>query len=123
MHPYFDRTPLDAAFYESHLRGRMPARVFDVHVHVNLPEHVRGVPPRRILSDWAMECGHILPVEDALQCAAELFPGIRYQIAGFPFPIPGSGHRGQQPVPRGQGKAGPSDSVHVRQAGVGSRGS
>jgi uncharacterized protein len=87
MLPYFERTGVDAAFYDCHIRDRMPARVFDAHVHVNLPDHVRDVPRERILSDWAMECGHVLPVEDALQCAAELFPGIRYEIAGFPFPI------------------------------------
>ena len=87
MQPYFQRTDVDAAFYAAHLRGRLPPRIFDVHVHIDLPEHVRGVPRARILSDWALECGIILPVEDALRCAAELFPGVEYRIAALPFPI------------------------------------
>jgi predicted TIM-barrel fold metal-dependent hydrolase len=85
--PYFKRTDVDNAFYDAHLRGRLPLRIQDIHVHLNLPEHVRDVPKERLMSDWAMECGHVLPVEDAHLCAAELFPGINYSIAGFPFPI------------------------------------
>jgi predicted TIM-barrel fold metal-dependent hydrolase len=85
--PYFERTDVDARFHAEHLRDRLPRRIFDAHVHMNLPQHVRDVPRERVLSDWAMECGYILPVEDALLCAAELFPGIDYSIAGFPFPI------------------------------------
>jgi hypothetical protein len=40
--PYFERTPLDAAYYAEHLRPRLPARIFDVHAHLNLPEHIGG---------------------------------------------------------------------------------
>ena len=87
MQPYFERTEADAAFYSSHIRDRLPPRILDVHVHLNLPEHVRDVPEERVLSDWAMECGHVLPVEDAGRCAAELFPGVDYGLVGFPFPI------------------------------------
>jgi predicted TIM-barrel fold metal-dependent hydrolase len=87
MHPYFVRTDLDEAFYAEHIRERLPRRIFDIHVHLNLPEHVRQVPEERWLSDWALESGHLLPVEDAYTCAAELFPQTEYRIAGFPWPI------------------------------------
>jgi predicted TIM-barrel fold metal-dependent hydrolase len=86
-HPYFERTPLDARCYETHLRPRLPAGIFDVHVHLNLPEHLREVPAERWRSDWALESGHLLPVEDAYACARELFPDARYAIAGMPWPI------------------------------------
>ena len=85
--PYIERTPLDAAFYAEHLRPRLPARIFDVHVHLNLPEHLALVPEERWRSDWALESGHLLPVEDAYTCARELFPDARYAIAGMPWPI------------------------------------
>jgi len=85
--PYFERTPLDAAFYAEHLHPRLPERIFDVHVHLNLPEHVALVPEERWRSDWALESGHLLPVEDAYACARELFPDARYAIAGMPWPI------------------------------------
>ncbi len=85
--PYFEKTPLDDAFYAQHLRARLPARIFDVHVHLNLPEHLDKVPEERWRSDWALESGHLLPVEDAYACARELFPDARYAIAGMPWPI------------------------------------
>ena len=85
--PYFERTPLDAVFYAEHLHPRLPERIFDVHVHLNLPEHVALVPEERWRSDWALESGHLLPVEDAYACARELFPDARYAIAGMPWPI------------------------------------
>lgn len=85
--PYFEKTPLDVRFYEEHLQPRMPARIFDVHVHLNLPEHVAMVPEERCRSDWTLESGHLLPVQDAYACAPELFPDPRYAIAGMPWPI------------------------------------
>jgi predicted TIM-barrel fold metal-dependent hydrolase len=61
--------------------------MYDIHVHVNLKEHVHMVPEKRWLSDWAMEIGHVLPVDHALACAAELFPDAQYGINGFPMPV------------------------------------
>jgi Amidohydrolase len=87
MRPYYDRTDFDGKFYAEWIAPRLPKRVFDVHVHINLPEHIREVPEGRWLSDWALECGHLLPAEDAYSCARELFPDVEYRIAGFPWPI------------------------------------
>lgn len=87
MLPYFELTQLDKSFFRDHLQGRLPERIFDTHVHLNLAEHVKDVPKERILSDFAMQIGTVLPVEDAYGCAAELYPGVRYQIAGIPWPI------------------------------------
>ncbi len=87
MRPYFEKTRQDSEFYREHLQGRMPERIFDVHVHINLPEHISTVPPERWLSDWALESGHLLPCEDAYSCVRELYPETDYRIAGFPWPI------------------------------------
>ena len=87
MNPYFERTAHDEAFYQEHLRPRLPSSIFDVHVHINLPEHVTEVTEPRLLSDWALEAGHLLPCDDAYACAKELYPGIAYTMAGFPWPI------------------------------------
>jgi predicted TIM-barrel fold metal-dependent hydrolase len=87
LKPYFERSEGDESFYRDYLKPRLPAKIFDVHVHVNLPEHIAAVPPERWLSDWALESGHLLPAEDAYACAAELFPDCSYRIAGFPWPI------------------------------------
>ena len=87
MKPYFQRTPHDEQFYRAHIAPRLPASIFDVHVHVNLPEHIALVPQERLASDWAFECGIVLPCEDAYACARELYPDADYSIAGFPWPI------------------------------------
>jgi predicted TIM-barrel fold metal-dependent hydrolase len=87
MQPYFERTALDRRFYEQWIRPRLPERIFDVHMHLNLPEHVAAVTEERRRSDWAIECGYILPCEDAYAATGELFPGTAYRIAGFPWPI------------------------------------
>jgi predicted TIM-barrel fold metal-dependent hydrolase len=85
--PRYARTPLDEEFYRERLRPRLPDAIFDVHVHINLPEHVLQVPPERIQSDWALQCGAVLTCEDAYRIAEDMFPGIRYSIAGFPWPV------------------------------------
>jgi predicted TIM-barrel fold metal-dependent hydrolase len=87
MVPYFQLTTLDKRFFKDHLEGRLPERIFDAHVHLNLPEHVKDVPKERILSDFAMQICTVLPVDHAYACAAALYPGVRYQIAGMPWPI------------------------------------
>lgn len=87
MEPYYEYTAVDRSFYTEHIEPRIPRKIYDAHVHLNLPEHVKDVPPERLRSDWAMECGHVLPVEDAYRVAGELFPDSEYFIAGFAWPI------------------------------------
>ena len=86
MKPYFTRNQNDKQFYDRYIAPRIPDNIFDAHIHLNLPEHIEDLPEERLRSDWALECGHLLPVEDAYACASELFPGIEYFMAGFPLP-------------------------------------
>lgn len=87
MISYFEYTSEDKIFYESRIKPRIPSKIFDIHVHINLPEHVKNVTQERIRSDWALECGYILSTEEAYSYAGKLFPDARYTIAGFPWPI------------------------------------
>ncbi len=87
MVPYFEYTQVDRDFYSRYIRPRLPEGVFDVHVHLNLPEHIAMVPEERWLSDWALECAHLLTCDEAYDYAKKLFPQTRYSIAGFPWPI------------------------------------
>ena len=87
MQGFFDYTEIDKVFYEKNIGPRLPAEVCDVHVHMNLPEHADMIPEERFLKDWALQCGHILTVDDAYSIAEEIFPGITYRIVGFPWPI------------------------------------
>jgi predicted TIM-barrel fold metal-dependent hydrolase len=87
MQPYFKLTDFDKKFYQDYIAPRLPSSIFDVHVHINLPEHVEMVPEERLLSDWALECGHILPYEYAYASGRELYPDVEYAITGLPWPI------------------------------------
>jgi uncharacterized protein len=81
------RTEIDKNFYRKYIQHRLPDTIFDVHVHLNLPEHISMVTESRWLSDWALESGHLLSCEGALSWAKVLYPDVRYEIAGFPWPI------------------------------------
>ena len=87
MQPYFEYTHIDSEFYREYIHHRIPAAVFDVHIHCNLPEHVAMVPEERWLSDWALECRHVFPCDDAHFCIKELFPACIYSFAGLPLPV------------------------------------
>ena len=87
MKPYFECTSLDKSYYNEHLDHRLPPSIFDVHVHLNLPEHIAAVSDSRWKSDWALESGHLMPYEDVVACVAELYPNLEYSIAGMPWPI------------------------------------
>lgn len=78
---------VDRLFYKEVLQDRLPDKIFDIHVHLNLPEHVGPVSKERIKGDWAFETGLLLTCEEAYDNAAKIFPNISYAIAGFPWPI------------------------------------
>lgn len=84
---YFEKTALDEAFYGEKLLPRLPQEIFDVHTHVNLWEHVKDVPKERIMDDWAFQCGYVMSAQDARHYFDTMFPGIKYEINAFPFPI------------------------------------
>ena len=85
--PQIERNQVDEEFYEQYIRQRLPKQIFDFHVHINLLEHIPEMSEERIHSDWAFECGLILPCETAYRYGKLLFPDAEYRIAGFPWPI------------------------------------
>lgn len=87
IYDYFHYTELDRAFYEEHLRGRMPKRFLDAHTHINLPEHIRDVPASRIADDWALQNGMHMTADDAKFYYDKMFPDQEWAITAFPFPV------------------------------------
>ena len=99
MQPYFEYKDRDRAFYRMHIQTEIPDEIYDIHAYTNLPEHVAMVPAERLESDWALECGHVLPARDAYACANEFFPDTAYRIAGFPWPIRETDLHGNNRIP------------------------
>jgi uncharacterized protein len=85
---YFKVSEIDRAFYDRFLRGRLPDRVMDAHVHMNLPEHVAGVSAQTVKNTWALQYGMILPYDEAKAIMGEMFPGKRCGMIAFSWPLP-----------------------------------
>ena len=80
MLPFFEYTDVDSMFYRKYIAPRIPSRIFDVHVHIFLKEHVDMIPEESIKSFWASECAHVLSCDDAHACARELYPDTHFHI-------------------------------------------
>jgi predicted TIM-barrel fold metal-dependent hydrolase len=84
---YFTVTGLDKTYYEEKLKNRLPQIILDAHTHMCLPEHVSGIPQSRIDSDWALQGGFVMSVEEAKSYAAALFPGKDYRFTVLPMVV------------------------------------
>lgn len=85
---YFHATPRDGDFLAKRIDPRLPRRIVDAHMHVNLPEHVAGVSRETIAGDWALQCGTTMPYERARNVWTAMLPGREVSILGFPWPLP-----------------------------------
>ena len=87
MPPFFEYTDVDKAFYRDYLAPRLPSRIFDVHVHAFLPEHVAMVTEEERTAHWASECAQVLSCDDVHACACEMYPDTAYSFAAFPTAV------------------------------------
>lgn len=87
VYNWFHKTNIDQRFYEEHIRERLPQRIVDAHVHMNLEKHVKNVSPERIAMDWALECGLQMDYEASRTYYHALFPDREVELVAFPFPL------------------------------------
>lgn len=87
MYDYFQKTPLDEAFYAQYIHNRLPERILDAHAHYNLPEHVKNVSAAAIREDWALECGLLMSFEDACSYYEILLPETQVDKIALPWPL------------------------------------
>lgn len=88
MYSYFKKDENDVRFYAEHLANRLPESIFDAHAHLNLPRHVAQVSQQTIKGDWALECGLVMPYEDAVSYHETLFPNHQMRMLALPWPLP-----------------------------------
>ena len=84
---YFSVTDLDRAYYRDNLQKRLPKKILDAHTHMCLHEHMAAIPQSRIDSDWALQSGFEMSIENANGFVKALFPDIEYSFTAFPVPI------------------------------------
>jgi len=106
MLPFFEYTEVDEMFYRNHLAPRLPSRIFDVHVHVFLKEHVDMIPEQSSKTFWANECATVLSCNDAHACARELYPDTEYAFAAFPTASPEADTKGMNEYIARKGREG-----------------
>jgi len=72
---YLAYRDVDREFYGQHLRGFLPARLFDAHMHVHRAEHVPPLTEELRARNWAGAVSHpAYPVDAAEADYAKLFP-------------------------------------------------
>lgn len=85
---WFHKTPLDEAFYKGNLSERLPKRIIDAHVHMNLVEHIKNISDQQIACDWALEVGRHMDYEASMHYYGTIFPEQKVDLVAFPFPLP-----------------------------------
>lgn len=89
MLPYFRKTDRDLAFYEEYINPRLPARLFDMHLHVTRPSDTVNVKQEQIDKDWAMQCGFRMDEKDLAAYMQTLWGDREVSVNAFPMPIRG----------------------------------
>lgn len=82
MVSYFTKTPYDHAFYDTHIKDRLPDKIVDMHLHISTVEICRNTKPD--MTDWAAQCGSVMTAEDYAEYAKIFYPGKELFINALP---------------------------------------
>ena len=74
MVEYFIKNDLDREFYDRYIKGRLPDKIADAHLHLSLPAHNAGIPEETIRADWALQCYSAMSLEDYSEYAKAFYP-------------------------------------------------
>ena len=79
---YFERTPLDAEFYDKYLKDRIPSKLIDMHLHFTKPEFCTNlqVDP----NSWASQCSSKMEFEDYKYYANIFYPDTEFFVNALP---------------------------------------
>jgi uncharacterized protein len=81
-------TDVDRRFWDEHLEGWVPRRIFDAHIHVNEPElRVETMTDQKRRQYWVNEVAEPIGAADAERCHAILFPGREFSCLAFGMPM------------------------------------
>jgi len=88
LHHVWKYTDVDRAFWQVHLEGWLPPRIFDAHTHVNEPrfrlEQTTDAMRRQY---WVNEVAEPIGAADADRCHAIIFPGRKLSCVAFGLPF------------------------------------
>ena len=78
---------VDLPLYDRELRGFLPERIYDIHTHIGLAEHLDPITPERVAESWALDVSPPIPTEELSAAQAMLFPGKSVRSLAFGMPI------------------------------------
>ena len=89
LHYVWQYTDVDRAFWQEHLEGWLPARIFDAHTHVNEPEYrVEMMTEEKRRQYWVNEISEPIGAADARHCCELVFPNRDVSCLVFGHPSP-----------------------------------
>jgi hypothetical protein len=81
-------TDIDRAFWEEHLEGWVPRRMFDVHTHVNDPQfRTQPMTDQKRRQHWVNEVAEPINAADAQRCHGLVFPHREFCCLAFGYPF------------------------------------
>ena len=87
LYHVWNYTDVDRAFWEQHLAGWLPQRIFDAHTHVHSPELRRSKPTEEKRRQyWVNEANEPITADQAQHCYATVFPGRDFSCLCFGSP-------------------------------------
>ncbi len=63
----------DKLFYEEHINPRLPKKIWDIHQHFALPEHVKIISKKMYDADWAIQCGVTMSAEEYEKFSSDIY--------------------------------------------------
>jgi predicted TIM-barrel fold metal-dependent hydrolase len=87
LHHVWQYTDVDRAFWETHLEGWLPRRIFDAHTHVNEPEFRISQPSEeKSRQYWVNEVSQPIGAAQAQRCQKLVLPGRDFSCLCFGMP-------------------------------------
>jgi len=87
LHHVWKYTDVDHAFWEEHLEGWLPRRIFDAHTHIDEPRfRVETLTEEKRRQYWVNEVSEPIGAETAARCAKTVFPGREFSCLAFGHP-------------------------------------
>lgn len=82
MEAYFKKTEADIEFYDKYLRGCLPSKIADVHLHISRPEYTANAEEDPY--SWAAQCAGTMTAEDYAIYSKTFYPDSEVFVNALP---------------------------------------
>ncbi|MBN1853516.1 MAG: amidohydrolase family protein [Pirellulales bacterium] len=87
LHHVWQYTDVDRAFWDRHLDGWIPQRIFDIHTHINEPEYrLEPITDQKRRQYWVNEVSEPIGAADTERCQKIVYPNRQVSCLAFGHP-------------------------------------